>query len=338
MLSFNEFVTENKVILDPTHKPKLSTAEEVLAYFVALDELDEVLNPMFVHAKEQAGYRFRDADRPLRDLCVTKREMRHDGPYGDYWYYPPEVEAVMDAVPYTMVSFKKLRKALDAAKNKYPDIYSAGMAYLAVWEPIAEKIKTVKGKTVKVTTKRAETKAKEAKAYERKKIDAKAMVKALEGHRSEYVREAKLRAAKHVEAVLKNIAKYDWNLSKYSPNSSRSVEGKIRMNLARSLTTPVKSSRTMREDEIVKRNPAGEKRFIDNAVKMAEDNFDAFVAKMVLKVGPVIDAKMTGTIWTNCNLTVTTDKGETEVWTTKAILNFSKYGKMFNQFPTRKKK
>ena len=60
---------------------------------------------------------------------------------------------------------------------------------------------------------------------------------------------------------------------------------------------------------------------------------------MITKIGkPVTNAKMAGNIWTNAVLTVTTNDGEEQVWNTKMILNFSKYQKMFNQFPSRRKK
>jgi hypothetical protein len=73
--------------------------------------------------------------------------------------------------------------------------------------------------------------------------------------------------------------------------------------------------------------------------KGAEDAYRDFMEKMIQKIGkPVVDAKMTGNIWTNAVLTVTTDDNEEQVWHTQMILNFSKYQKMFNQFPSRRKK
>jgi D-xylose transport system substrate-binding protein len=73
--------------------------------------------------------------------------------------------------------------------------------------------------------------------------------------------------------------------------------------------------------------------------KGAEDAYRNFMEKMIQKIGkPVVGAKMTGSIWTNAVLTVTTEDNEEQVWHTQMILNFSKYQKMFNQFPSRRKK
>jgi len=80
-------------------------------------------------------------------------------------------------------------------------------------------------------------------------------------------------------------------------------------------------------------------RYIEMNKQGAEDAYRNFMEKMIQKIGkPVVDAKMTGNIWTNAVLTVNTDDGEEQVWHTQMILNFSKYQKMFNQFPSRRKK
>jgi hypothetical protein len=80
-------------------------------------------------------------------------------------------------------------------------------------------------------------------------------------------------------------------------------------------------------------------RYIELNVKGAEEAYRNFMAKMIQKIGrPVVDAKMTGNIWTNAVLHVTTNDGEKQTWNTQMILNISKYQKMFNQFPTRKVK
>ena len=75
------------------------------------------------------------------------------------------------------------------------------------------------------------------------------------------------------------------------------------------------------------------------SVQGAEASYRDFMHKMITKIGkPVVNAKMTGNIWTSAVLTVNTNDGEEQVWNTKMILNFSKYQKMFNQFPSRRKK
>jgi hypothetical protein len=83
----------------------------------------------------------------------------------------------------------------------------------------------------------------------------------------------------------------------------------------------------------------GVRNYIENTIKSAEMDYNAFIQKLIEKIGkPVVNAKMIGNIWTNCMLTVVCEDGEQQKWHTQAIINFSKYGKAFNQFPTRRKK
>lgn len=69
--------------------------------------------------------------------------------------------------------------------------------------------------------------------------------------------------------------------------------------------------------------------------QQANDDVDAFIAKMVTYIGEVETAELTGQLWAYSNLTVTKD-GEKQVHRTRCIINVSKYGKLFNQWPTRR--
>jgi hypothetical protein len=69
----------------------------------------------------------------------------------------------------------------------------------------------------------------------------------------------------------------------------------------------------------------------------ANQLFDAFLYKMAGKIGtPITRAALSGVIWDGCTVEVATATGETQIWTTKCILNQSVYGKLFNQWPTRR--
>lgn len=79
--------------------------------------------------------------------------------------------------------------------------------------------------------------------------------------------------------------------------------------------------------------------FIDQARRNAAFQYDAFVAKLVHKIGDVKDAKLTGNhVWSYSVLTATFEDGRTENWKTQTIINVSKLGTVFNQWPTRKVK
>lgn len=80
-------------------------------------------------------------------------------------------------------------------------------------------------------------------------------------------------------------------------------------------------------------------RKVNEAREMAAIDYDSFIIKLVGKVGKCVDATIEGShIWGYSFLTVTKEDGSKEVWKTQTILNFSKYGLPFNQWPSRKMK
>lgn len=90
-------------------------------------------------------------------------------------------------------------------------------------------------------------------------------------------------------------------------------------------------------ETVVGPNYAGIDRLVEEAGEEAAASFDAYVAKLTEKVGECDSASVLGYLWLESILTV--KKGETvERWKTQQILNFSVYGKAFNQWPTRKVK
>jgi hypothetical protein len=71
----------------------------------------------------------------------------------------------------------------------------------------------------------------------------------------------------------------------------------------------------------------------------AAASYEAYVAKLVAKIGPVQAATLAGAaLWGYSELTVTTEAGELQKWRTQMILNVSVLGKLFNQWPTRRVK
>jgi hypothetical protein len=69
---------------------------------------------------------------------------------------------------------------------------------------------------------------------------------------------------------------------------------------------------------------------------MAGMSFDSFVHKLNLKINDTtLKATLSGSPWSGSTLMVETKNKGTQVWYTKVIVNCSKLGKVFNQFPTR---
>lgn len=79
--------------------------------------------------------------------------------------------------------------------------------------------------------------------------------------------------------------------------------------------------------------------FVRDAARNAQEQYDAFVAKLCKKIGPVVEASLTGNhVWSHSTLRVIKADGSCEWWVTHGIVNVSKLGKIFNQWPTRKVK
>jgi len=80
-------------------------------------------------------------------------------------------------------------------------------------------------------------------------------------------------------------------------------------------------------------------RFIEQYMEWAAADYDAFVVKLVKKIGEVKKAKLHGNhVWGYSTLVVTKPDGEVQAWKTQQIVNRSKLGKPFNQWPTRRMK
>jgi hypothetical protein len=70
-------------------------------------------------------------------------------------------------------------------------------------------------------------------------------------------------------------------------------------------------------------------------------HYDSYVAKMNQKTNWPVAAVFrwgVGDVWGRSDLKVTLKDGSTEVWRTQVIVNVSKLGKLFNQWPSRRVK
>lgn len=80
-------------------------------------------------------------------------------------------------------------------------------------------------------------------------------------------------------------------------------------------------------------------KFVERRKREAAEQYDEFVAKLIGKIGHVSQAILDGNhVWAHSTLTVTKLDGTIERWKTQQIVNVSKLGKHFNQWPTRKLK
>ena len=79
--------------------------------------------------------------------------------------------------------------------------------------------------------------------------------------------------------------------------------------------------------------------FLEEVKKTAALDYEAYIMKLIRKIGECEEAEITGNhVWSFSILTVKKENGSTEKWKTQRILNQSKFGKIFNQWPSRKVK
>jgi len=138
-------------------------------------------------------------------------------------------------------------------------------------------------------------------------------------------------------------ANWDLNLAFPRPNGfgSRSayMQKKAARDFASSLVSAVEPSYRPNQPMFVRMCDERIAHALVVAAKDAAAQYEAYVAKLVKKVGECDSANMgfNGGLWFDSDLVVT--KGDAkEVWNTKCITNRSCLGKVFNQFPTRKRK
>lgn len=97
-------------------------------------------------------------------------------------------------------------------------------------------------------------------------------------------------------------------------------------------------SRCMNDPDPCVMDSAGIAKFIKEAIDNADLAYTAFINKLVNKIGDCEDASLTGShVWSYSILQVYKRDG-IENWKTQQIVNCSKLGTLFNQWPSRQVK
>jgi len=161
--------------------------------------------------------------------------------------------------------------------------------------------------------------------------------------------EAETRAATDARAFIDSrlaiLAQNDWDLDRAFPrgdsrrDNRETYRAKTRRHeVVQSFTGATWITRRLHEPNTRIRSPEREAKFIADAVANAVAQYDAFVAKLVGKIGDCDSASLSGShVWGYSILKVT--KAEAiEHWKTTQIVNVSKLGLLFNQWPSRKVK
>lgn len=329
MKTFKTYISESR----------MTTIGEITTAIAKHKKDGEILNPVYQDLSSQARRVFGKDTEHARELML---KHMHDG------NRTQELTDLYYAWPHdSFASLNKSAKLLAKLKDpKLKDVVVAGNQVVKSWTPIITDLKNLKGMVVKVTQKRAEAKQAAASVKSGKKASSAPLIKIFESHMSEYIAIAEKRAKDFVDDKLAVLKKAGNDLNKVAPRPNSRTMGtaeyksaQVKRDLYRSITKSVESVIRAGDPDIREPNKAMIDRYIEMNKKGAEESYRNFMEKMIQKIGkPVVDAKMTGNIWTDATLHVTTDDGEEQVWSTRMIINFSKYQTMFNQFPSRRKK
>ena len=183
-------------------------------------------------------------------------------------------------------------------------------------------------------------------------IDAKNPVAlAVEALREAAITRAAEYAQKRIDAIEEDLKKNGWDMTKACPSPYEHGIGYYdqqsrnrKQALYRSLTERVdaaafRSSHPRNTDpDIVRMSKKGCVRFISDTKHQAAIQYDLFVLKLVKKVGAGVThakAEEQAGIWGCSYLEITGDNETAETWKTQQIINYSKLGTPYNQWPTR---
>lgn len=166
---------------------------------------------------------------------------------------------------------------------------------------------------------------------------------AVEPLRNDAIQRAEEAAKKKIEKMkdkfqsdfqnnLKNIVPF--KMSCYHPEYKQRSDFK---KMIESLTTRIADqhySENVREFDKTKTD-----KFIELSKANADAKYTAYINKLIFKVGDCKSATLEGShVWGSSFLTIEKEDGVQEIWKTQMIINCSKLGNLFNQFPTRKVK
>jgi hypothetical protein len=156
---------------------------------------------------------------------------------------------------------------------------------------------------------------------------------------------------KKIDSVKKQLEEGNWDREVVAPypdilRNSREDDYRRKhafYNLVRRLTESTNTSgyRSFRDkNDFCVMSDKGCEKFIQDNKEMAAIQYDAFVIKLIGKVGPVVKAECASHagVWGRSTLTVTQKDGKVQNWLTQQIINYSVLGTAYNQWPTRKVK
>jgi hypothetical protein len=309
----------------------LSTLEKEVAEYL---EAGEIHKPRYEELKNKINRVLQDEERKFR---------------GEHMAGKGQAIADLDNDPMMDLSYADFgstngvlalkNKLAKVKKNKEYPLFKAAQAFYDKWSPLAAKFKELKEKIVTTTQKREVEKEKKETVMRQRFTDSASLIKVLTQHLQEFKDRAAKYAGEQYDENVSALKKVGGELEKLAPR------GKSNDTKSEYSSKTAKRQWFMRwtqadtKHEIFTGTVGLRKKFVDEAEKGAEESYMAWVRKMTDKIGKTVqDAKMTGSPWTGSTLHVVTHDGEEQTWNNQMIINQSKYGTLFNQFPSRQVK
>lgn len=292
----------------------------------------EIVKPEYERLKTSINQLInRDADHKTKSRYGRGSELDAIG--------DDALSALPYAVPSNSTEVLALKNKLARVKKRDDTLFHELTAVFDEYRSISEKLKQLKDKVVTTAKKREEVKVQKETAYRRKFTDSEELVKILTADIDACMKRAADAAEKQYEDCMLELEKHDWDLDEAAPRPTgqdskstyRAKEQK--RNFLMSLTNATRSGNNRAYSAEKKKG------HMDAAAEDARENYMAWVAKIIDKIGKVVQsAEMHGNPWTGSTLHVVTQDGEHQTWKTNMIINVSKYGRLFNQFPSRQAK
>lgn len=297
--------------------------DKVKAYLDA----GEILNPEFIKLKREVDSNVERAAEIGFDAVRDNEKLREIGLGEIFWDVPNDLSGV---------------SSLKNKLKKYAGIQHPALTFLQKFYDdnveLVNQMKELKTKVVSVAKKREEIKVAKDEVTQKQFKDSSSLVEVLMKDIEDFVAQAEKRGMDHYENIVKRLESFDMNLDEMAPRPNIKMSGG-RYKAAENYRAFINSLFDVDVEPILKKSITKRNRYINLIKEQARADYMAWISKMIEKIGkPVVSATATGNPWRDSRLLVNTNDGEEQIWHTQMIINTSKFGKLFNQFPSTRKK
>lgn len=146
-------------------------------------------------------------------------------------------------------------------------------------------------------------------------------------------------AKDYIKSVLEDLEAHGWDLNvcaPYPPYNEYGKEAEFKRAKHNSYANLTECANNLKGPLLTKKSAAREKVYIDLCKKQAAATYEAYVAKLISKIGDVtkVEIEQVLDLWLLSVLRITKPDGAVQRWQTKMKWNCSKFGKVFAQYPT----